>query len=100
MHIALDIPDNIPNLVAPGQDPARAALEAMALEGYRSERLSEYDLQELLGFETRIQVHGFLKEHGAFMHCTMEDIECDTETALQVARKARAEMEASREPCG
>ena len=56
MHIALDIPD-IPNVVAPNQDPARAALEAMALEGYRSERLSEYDVQQLLGFESRFEAH-------------------------------------------
>ena len=46
MHIAPDIPDNIPNVAAPDQDPARTALEAMALEGYRSERLSEYDVRE------------------------------------------------------
>ncbi len=97
MHIALDIPDNIPNVVAPNQDPARAALEAMALEGYRSERLSEYDVQQLLGFESRFDVHGFLKEHGTYMHMTMEDIERDTETALSVALKTRAEMEATRE---
>jgi hypothetical protein len=97
MHIALDIPDNIEGVIAPDQDPARATLEALALEGYRSERLSEYDVQQLLGFESRFNVHGFLKEHGTFMHCTMEDIERDTETALSVALKARAEMEANRE---
>jgi Uncharacterised protein family (UPF0175) len=64
MHIALDIPDNIPGVVAPDHDPARATLEAMALDGYRSQRLSEYDARELLGFTTPMQVHGFLKEHG------------------------------------
>jgi hypothetical protein len=97
MHIALDIPDDIIGVIAPNHDPARAALEALALEGYRSERLSEYDVQQLLGFESRFDVHGFLKEHGAYMHITMEDIERDTETALSVALKARAEMEASPE---
>ena len=69
MHIALDIPDNIPNVVAPDRDPARAALEAMALEGYRSQRPSEYDVRELLGFTTPIQVHGFLR-NSAFT-CTI-----------------------------
>ena len=97
MHIALDIPDNIPNVVAFNQNPARAALEALALEGYRSERLSEYDVQQLLGFESRFDLHGFLKEHGAYMHITMEDIARDTETALSVALKVRAETEATRE---
>lgn len=97
MHIALDIPDDIKGVIAPNQDPARAALEALALEGYRSERLSEYDVQQLLGFESRFDVHGFLKEHGTYMHMTMEDIERDTETALSVALKARAETETSRD---
>jgi hypothetical protein len=40
-------------VIAPDKAPARAALEALALEGYRSERLSEYDVRQLLGFETR-----------------------------------------------
>jgi hypothetical protein len=39
MHVTLDIPDNIPGVIASGQDPARAALEALALEAYRSDRL-------------------------------------------------------------
>lgn len=86
MQIVLDIPDNLAEVIAPGRDPARSALEAMALEGYRSDRLSEYDVQRLLGYESRFDVHGFLKAHGAFMHYTMEDIERDTETALRVSQ--------------
>jgi hypothetical protein len=77
MHIALDIPDNIQGVIAQDQDPARATLEALALEGYRSDRLSEYDVQRLLGFETRMEVHGFLKEHGVYLHYGMEDLEHD-----------------------
>jgi hypothetical protein len=77
MHIALDIPDNIPNVVAPDQDPARAALEAMALEGYRSRRLGESAVRRLLGFESRMEVHGFLKEHGVHLNYSMEDLEHD-----------------------
>ena len=77
MHIALDIPDNIPNVVAPDQDLARAALEAMALEGYRSRRLGESAVRRLLGFESRMEVHGFLKEHGVHLNYSMEDLEHD-----------------------
>jgi hypothetical protein len=77
MHIALDIPDTIPNVVAPDQDPARAVLEALALEGYRSRRLGESAVRRLLGFETRMEVHGFLKEHGVYLNYSMEDLEHD-----------------------
>ena len=77
MHISLDIPDNIPNVVAPDQEPARAALEALALEGYRSRRLGESAVRRLLGFGTRMEVHGFLKEHGVYLNYSMEDLEHD-----------------------
>ncbi len=77
MHIELDIPDNITGVVAPGQDPGRAALEAMALEGYRSRRLGESAVRRLLGFGTRMEVHGFLKEHGVYLNYSMEDLEHD-----------------------
>ena len=78
MTIILEIPEGLAGQFVPaGQDAARAALEAIALEGYRSDWLSEADLRELLGFETRMEVHGFLKEHGAFLHYTEEDLEHD-----------------------
>ncbi len=77
MHIAIDIPDSISGLIANEQDPARAALEALALEGYRSRRLGESAVRRLLGFGTRMEVHGFLKEHGVYLNYSMEDLERD-----------------------
>ena len=92
MTITIEIPEDLARqLIAAGQDPARAALEAVALEGYRSDRLSEADIRELLGLETRMEVHGFLKEHGVFLHYTDEDLAHDREIAIQVARRVRAE---------
>ncbi len=77
MHIAIDIPDSISGVIANEQDPARAALEALALEGYRSRRLGESAVRRLLGFGTRMEVHGFLKEHGVYLNYSMEDLERD-----------------------
>lgn len=94
MTITIEIPEELAGqLIAAGQDPARATLEAVALEGYRSDRFSEADIRELLGFETRMEVHGFLKEHGVFLHYTDEDLAHDREVAIQVARRARAERQ-------
>jgi hypothetical protein len=53
--------------------------------------LSESDLKELLGFETRMEVHGFLKDHGVFLHYTSEDLDQDTATAVEVARRYQAQ---------
>lgn len=88
MTITVEIPEALAGqLIAAGQDPARAALEAIALEGYRSNRLSEAEIRELLGFETRMEVHAFLKEHGVFLHYTLEDFAHDRETASKAAQR-------------
>jgi len=42
MQVTLTIPDELAaQLIAAGKDPSRAALEALAVEGYRTQRLSE-----------------------------------------------------------
>jgi hypothetical protein len=92
MTITIEIPDELAAaLTASGRDLCRAALEAIALDGYRSDRLTEADIRQLLGFETRMEVHGFLKEHGAFLPCTVKDLEHDREVARQVAQRAQTE---------
>jgi hypothetical protein len=82
VEITLKIPDELARQVAPeGSDPARVALEALALEGYRAERLSESAVRQMLGFETRMEVHAFLKLHGVYLHYDIADLERDQATA-------------------
>src|SRR6266853_1326664 len=82
MEITLNIPDELARQVTPeGSDPARVALEASALEGYRVERLSESAVRQMLGFETRMEVHAFLKQHGVYLHYDVTDLEQDQVTA-------------------
>ena len=100
MHISLDIPDNIPNVVAPDQEPARAALEALALEGYRSRRLGESAVRRRLGFGTRMEVHGFLKEHGVYLNYSMEDLEHDIREADRIVAILNARDAASEQRVG
>jgi|SRR6267378_223800 hypothetical protein len=78
MEITLNIPDELARQVtSEGKDPARVALEALALEGYRSELLSESAVRQMLGFETRMEVHDFLKQHGVYLHYDVADLEQD-----------------------
>jgi hypothetical protein len=87
MEITLNIPDELARQVTPeGQDPARVALEALALEGYRTELLSESAVRQMLGFEIRMEVHDFLKQHRVYLHYDVTDLEQDRATA-QKARK-------------
>ena len=50
MTITVEIPEELAGqLIAAGQNPARAALEAIALDGYRSDRLGAAEIRKLLG---------------------------------------------------
>jgi hypothetical protein len=74
MQITVELPDNL----AQRPDAAREALEAFAIEGYRSGALSSYQIRQLLGFETRYELDGFLKVHEVWDRAyTVEDLERD-----------------------
>jgi len=74
MQITVQIPDDL----AQQPDPARTALEAFAIEGYRSGALSTSQTRLLLGFETRMELDGFLKEHQVWDRAySIEDMERD-----------------------
>lgn len=95
MEVTLHIPDDIAKrLSATGTDLPRRALEAIALEGYRAERLSESAIRQMLGFETRMEVHAFLKQHGVYLHYDVSDLEHDEITA-QGFREKLQEKKAS-----
>jgi predicted HTH domain antitoxin len=91
VEIALNIPDEVAaQIMSGGIDISRAALEALAIEGYRSERLSESDLRRLLGLETRMEVHAFLKDHGVYLHYSISDLERDRESAARTKAQRSA----------
>jgi hypothetical protein len=78
MTITLNLPEDIArHLASHGDDPARAALEALALESYRSRTLSEEQIRRMLGYESRVEVHGFLKAHGVYLNYTADDLRAD-----------------------
>jgi predicted HTH domain antitoxin len=79
MQIQIELPDEIAQALDAG-DLTRTALEALALEGYRSGHLGGGQVQRLLGFATPMQVHSFLKEHGVFLNYSSEELEKDAAT--------------------
>jgi len=87
MQISVEIPDELAaSLAPPGQDPSRAALEALGLEAYRQRRISAYQLRMLLGIPSRWDLDAFLKERRVESY-TAEDFEHDLAT-LEEIRKA------------
>ena len=81
MDVQLQIPDDVARVIQSDQpDLSRAALEALALEGYRSVRLSEAQVRRMLGFRTRMQVHAFLKAHNVYLNYSVQELENDLES--------------------
>ena len=76
MNLTVHIPDNLASrLSAAGGDLSRRALEAFALEEFKSGHLTKPELRELLGYETRAALDGFLKAHAVFEEYTLDDLE-------------------------
>ena len=94
MRISLEIPDEFaPALTVPGQDPARAALEAWGIEAYRQRRLSGYQLRTLLSLPSRWDLHALLKERQLDVY-SLEDFEKDLATNEELAKKRQTEIPA------
>jgi len=74
MEITVTIPDEFARWIIPeGLDPARQALEDMAVEAYRAHRLTGSQLRRLLGIPSRYELDAFLKKRGVWLEYTLED---------------------------
>ena len=76
MNITVPIPDELGRrLVAAGDDIARRALEAFAVEEFRVGNLSQSELRDMLGFATRGSLDAFLKARHVYMDLDMSDLD-------------------------
>jgi hypothetical protein len=82
MILPLSIPDALtgPLRAVFGADLARAAVEQLALDGYRTGKISRYQVQQLLGFDNRYDTENWLGERGATPHYAVTDLEADLAT--------------------
>ena len=81
MNVTVRIPDELAaRLAAEGGDLERRALEALVLEEFRAGRMSKAELRRTLGFEVLNEVDGFLKAHGVFEDCALEDLDHEVAT--------------------
>ena len=94
MEIIISIPDEFAApLIPAGQEPSRAALEALALEAYRERRMSGYQLRTLLGISSRFDLDALLKEHKIEKY-TIGDFEHDLATIEESDGGPKAERPA------
>jgi len=82
MQVTLEVPEDLTRFFADSPaELSRAALEALALEGVRSGKLSVAQARRLLGISSRNDMDGFLKAHEVFLPLSLEDVERDGKTA-------------------
>src|SRR5229473_1933542 len=91
MQITLELPDEIAQQLAQGQDLSRAALEALVAESCREHRLSDHQAAQILGL-SRYELDGFLKARGVFYDYTIEDFKRECEDGERLWQKRQAEL--------
>jgi hypothetical protein len=94
VQITVTLPDDLAALLLPhGQEPARAALEALALEAYRQRRITAHQLRTLLRIPSRYELDGFLRQHEVYDY-TIEDLDRDLATIHELSEKRKTERPA------
>ena len=74
--ITVELPESVAEKLGINKNNlSRTALEAIALEGYRSDRLTGFQVMEMLGLETRLELDAFLKAHRIDLEYSFEDLE-------------------------
>jgi predicted HTH domain antitoxin len=88
MEVTIRIPDAVARrLSGAGGDVSRRALEALALEGYRDQTLTLYEVSEMLGL-SRVQTEDFLGQHHVPLSAITE-ADLDREAAVFDAASRR-----------
>lgn len=87
MTITLEIPEQAEAaLRGAWSDLPRAALESMAVEGYRMGKLSCAEVGRMLCHSARWESEDFLSAHGAWPGTTVEELESDLRTIERLKR--------------
>ena len=81
MKITVELPDNVTELA----DPGRKALEALAIDGYRSRKLTQLQVSQLLGF-SRVQTEDFLAFYVDLYDYSMEELEAEARLLRSLPR--------------
>ncbi len=87
MQITVEVSDDIARQFAVNPEGvSRAIIEAFAIEGARSGKLTTEQVRRLLGFATRYEADGFLKQHKVYYQVTAEDVQRDSAVALEFSQ--------------
>ena len=78
LHLPNEASETLERAFGPNLD--RAALEALAIEGYRAAKLTVGEVAHVLGHETSLSAQKWLADHGVEANYSIEDLHTDRET--------------------
>ena len=80
MNVSIEVPKKIAeHLKAQWGDLSKAAKESLAIESYRTEKLSVGGVAEMLGISV-LEAEEFLKKHHVEIPYTIEDLKADRDS--------------------
>jgi len=84
MEISIQITKDVAYALASNEaELSRVAIEALAIEGYRQNRLSEHQIAQMLQLGGRMDVHAFLKARKVPLNYSVADLEADAKALAQ-----------------
>ena len=87
-NIAIELPEDVALVLQEKWgDLSQHTVETIAIEGYRTRVLSTAQVRRMLGFQTRMEVDAFLKQHGVYRDYTEADLDRDIETLRQLRQQ-------------
>jgi len=75
---AMQITVELPEAIARHPDPGREALQALAIEGYRSHKLTQFAVGQMLDL-SRIQTEDFLALHVDLYEYSTQELEAEAD---------------------
>jgi hypothetical protein len=90
MTLAIELPADVEAELRQslGPDLNRAALEALAADGYRLRKLGIGQVCRLLGFGSRLDAEAWLAKRGIHWNYGLDDLDADRATASRLFPKA------------
>jgi hypothetical protein len=89
--------DLVEQLTEKCQDLSRSALEALAIDAYRMNRITSHQLCQLVECPSRYELDGFLKHQGVPLEYFFGDFEREGEASARLWQKRQNELAAERE---
>ena len=86
MQVTVELPDEVAKSLGAEPDLSRRLLEAYAIEGYRTEKLTRHQVGQLLGLDGW-KAEEFLTEHGATQPYSLADWELDRKSLERATPK-------------